>query len=193
MYKHQSSEQLMGLACQGDKQAFTGLVKRHSQSFFRVALSLLHNEQEAEDVVQDAFLKIWNKPKLWDPSRGAKFTTWFYKIVFYGCLDKIRKNSRVPARSTAAEPTIDPKQEQQIDLKKRMDILKNAMEKLNDKENKAVFLCLIQQLSHAEAAEEMETGVRSLQGILMRAKTRLRSNFLDICNKRKGKNYGRSV
>ena len=190
MTKHQSSEQLMALVGQGCKNAFTKLVKRHSQAFFRLALNMLHDEQEAEDVIQESFLKIWNKPNLWDPHKGSKFTTWFYKIVFYGCLDKIKKNSRVVQKPLSTEPPIEPKQESHVDLKKNMVILEKAMSKLSEKENNAIILCLVKQLTHVEAAREMDTGVRSLQGILLRAKNRIRSNFLQNY-KRKGESYGK--
>ena len=190
MSKDQSSEQLMDQVGQGNKLAFTKLVKRHSQAFFRLAHNMLHDEQEAEDVVQDSFLKIWNKPNLWDPNKGSKFTTWFYKIVFYGCLDKIKKKSRTAHKSLIAEPMTDPMQEYNVDLKKQMHILELAMKGLSEKENRAVFLCLIKQLSHIEAAKEMDTGVRSLQGILQRAKNRLRNKFLQTYKKRKGGSYG---
>lgn len=193
MIEHLCSEQLMSLVHQRNAEAFTLLVRRHSQTFFRLAHNLIQDEQEAEDVIQDCFLKIWNKPNLWNPKLGVKFTTWFYKIVFYASLDKIKGKFRAASKPLSAEPAIDPKQESLIDLKSRLAILEGAMSKLSVKETKVIYLCLVKQFSHAEAAEEMNTGIRSLQGILMRAKNRLRDNFLQICDKKRGGGYGRSI
>ena len=64
----------------GEKEnhkAFTALVNRHSKRFYSIAYRILFNKNDAEDIVQKAFLKLWNRPKLWKQSKDAKFTTWF--------------------------------------------------------------------------------------------------------------------
>ncbi len=75
--------------CQhGDLTAFDELVRSHQAYAFGLALRLLHNEIEAEDVTQEAFVKAWRHIDRFDLNR--EFTTWLYKIVVNLCLDTLR-------------------------------------------------------------------------------------------------------
>ena len=49
--------------------------------FYAASYRMVMNKEEAEDVVQEAFLKLWDRPTIWKRDKNAKFTTWFYKIV----------------------------------------------------------------------------------------------------------------
>src|SRR5688500_2024906 len=83
--------ELLALIQDGNGQAFAVLVERHTDRFYRLADRYLQNRAAAEDVVQDAFLKLWENPALWQPQRHSKFTTWFYRIVVNLCLDQHKK------------------------------------------------------------------------------------------------------
>ncbi len=72
-----SDESLMRLIRQGSHQAFAILVRRHTDRFFAAAFRMAGNSSMAEDMVQDAFLKIWNKPDQWKDDTSATITTWF--------------------------------------------------------------------------------------------------------------------
>ena len=75
----------------GSHDAFAVLVQRHTERFYRLAYRYVQNREEAEDIVQDAFLKLWEDPGRWQPERNSKFTTWFYRIVVNLCLDWQKK------------------------------------------------------------------------------------------------------
>jgi len=86
----------VSLICQiqnGSHEAFAALVCRHSNRFYRIAYRLVSNKDDAEDIVQEAFLKLWGRPKLWDPNKRAKFTTWFYKVIVNQCFDHNKKKT----------------------------------------------------------------------------------------------------
>ncbi len=68
---------LLALIAQGDRPAFAALVRRHADRFYRVAYRFCNNRQDAEDMVQAAFIKLWEKPTMWHPGRNSAFTTWF--------------------------------------------------------------------------------------------------------------------
>ena len=89
----ESDEQLMSLIQVHDKHAFSVLVARHSQKFYNLAYRSLFNKADAEDIVQEAFLKVWRKPELWRPHKQTKFTTWFYRVVLNTCLDMNKKKA----------------------------------------------------------------------------------------------------
>ena len=93
----ESDQTLAALIGQGDAIAFQVLMERHINMHLSFAERMMGNRQEAEDIVQDAFSKLWIHAEKFDPSR-SKFTTWFYRIVMNQCLDKKRKkNTFVPA------------------------------------------------------------------------------------------------
>ena len=88
-------EDLIALVTKGDHRAFSILVKRHTDKFYALAFRTLGNTRDAEDVVQDCFVKLWKKPSAYKPERGAKFTTWFYRVVFNASIDLKRKHKIV--------------------------------------------------------------------------------------------------
>lgn len=72
----------------GDQNAFRHLVEKHQQYAFRLAFRILCNEEEAKDMVQESFIKIWKNIDKYDTK--MKFTSWMYKIVTNSALDRMR-------------------------------------------------------------------------------------------------------
>jgi len=92
----------------GDKEAYGALVERHSHSLFRVAFRITGNEADAEDVVQEAFLRGYQKLESFEAR--SSFGTWIYRIAVRGALDKI---SRRPADdSSRVAGAADPEQDE---------------------------------------------------------------------------------
>ncbi len=81
----------------GDKEAFRVLVDKYQQDAFRLAFRMLGDEDEARDVVQDSFIKIWEKFNTYNDKE--KFSSWMYRIVSNTALDCIRSQKRRPAIS----------------------------------------------------------------------------------------------
>jgi len=92
----------------GDKEAYGALVVRHSHSLFRVAFRITGNEADADDVVQEAFLRGYRKLGTFE--LRANFSTWIYRIAVRCALDKL-KASRVDESRRVAEET-DPELDQ---------------------------------------------------------------------------------
>ncbi len=76
----------------GNKMAFKHLVEEHQQYAFNVAFRVVCNEEDAKDVVQDCFIKIWKNINSFNAK--LKFTTWMYKIVINSAIDKLRSGKR---------------------------------------------------------------------------------------------------
>lgn len=92
----------VALAKNGDGDAYRTLVERYSRSVFRLAYRMTGNEQDAEDVVQETFLRAFRHLHLWDAR--SSFGTWIYRIAANGSLDLLRSRKR---RSVAAPSTFD--------------------------------------------------------------------------------------
>jgi RNA polymerase sigma-70 factor (ECF subfamily) len=85
-------EELIEKAKNGDVHAFGKIVNEHRSFAYAVAFRFLYDEHDAEDVVQESFIRIWNHLRDIDPNK--KFTTWMYKIVVNLCYDKAKSNKR---------------------------------------------------------------------------------------------------
>lgn len=75
----------------GDASAFAGLVNKHKTMAFNIALRVTRNREDAEEVAQDAFIKLYHA--LADFKGESKFTTWFFRVIYNLALTKIRKKS----------------------------------------------------------------------------------------------------
>ena len=94
-WSERDDEELLALIQQGSQQAFSTLVQRYNERFYRLAYRYLQSKEAAEDVVQDAFVKLWEDPSRWQAQRKTKFTTWFYRIVVNLCLDWQKKKKPI--------------------------------------------------------------------------------------------------
>ena len=80
------------LVREGDTNAFAVLVDRYKDMVFTLSLKMLKDREEAEEVSQDTFLKIYKSLSKFNGE--AKFSTWIYKVAFNTCLDRLKKNKR---------------------------------------------------------------------------------------------------
>src|SRR5579872_2770997 len=95
------------LARSGDHDAFQALVERHSRPLFRLAYRMTGNEQDAEDVVQESFLRAYRQLRSFD--ERSSFGTWLYRIACNCSLDLVRSRKRRSEQmATSENDTEDP-------------------------------------------------------------------------------------
>ncbi|MEN2398350.1 sigma-70 family RNA polymerase sigma factor [Flavobacterium sp. MC2016-06] len=82
----------INLITQGDSNAFAVVVNRYKDMIFTLALKMVKNREEAEEVAQDTFIKIYNSLNKF--KGDSKFSTWIYKIAYNTCLDRLKKNKK---------------------------------------------------------------------------------------------------
>ena len=83
---------LINQIIEGDNHAFSELVDRYKGMIFTVTMRMLKNREEAEEVAQDSFVKMYKSlPRF---KGGSKFSTWLYRIAYNSCLDRIKKNKK---------------------------------------------------------------------------------------------------
>ena len=163
----------------GEHAAFAQLVRRHSERFYRVAYRFTSNRTEAEDVVQEAFLKLWEKPQMWQAGKQTRFTTWFYRVVVNLCLDRQKKKKPLPlAENMEIEDTRDT-QEVHLMHAQKQQVLEKHIAALPERQRAALNLCFYEGLSNQEAAEVMGLRLKALQSLLMRAKLTLKDRLTD--------------
>jgi RNA polymerase sigma-70 factor (ECF subfamily) len=170
--ENENDEGLMARVRRGDHQAFSFLVQRHSSRFYAVAYRMLNNSAEAEDVVQDSFIKLWNKPDLWNEKKNAKFTTWFYRVVTNAAIDKSRRYVKVVSGEKIFEHMADTRAnaETQMYENETQRSLEEAIQALPDRQRAALNLCFYEEMSNKEAADILGVNLKALESLLMRAK-----------------------
>lgn len=163
----------------GDHAAFASLVRRHSLRFYRVAYRFMGSKSEAEDVVQDAFLKLWEKPDSWNHDLGSAFTTWFYRVVVNLCLDRNKKKR--PSQLSENMEIVDSRESQEANLiqNQQEKLLETQISALPQRQKVALNLCFYEGLSNQEAAKIMGVRLKALQSLLMRAKTTLKEKLAE--------------
>lgn len=171
-------ESLMERVKAHDHRAFSVLVERRNEMFYAAAYRMVMNKEEAEDIVQEAFLKIWDKPKIWKSGKGAKFTTWFYRIVMNLAVDHIRKSSKKTGIENPDEiKSGERRQDEDLIKSEEQMALDAALKTLPEKQLMALNLCFYEGVSNKEAAEIMKINVKALESLLMRAKAGIK-NYL---------------
>jgi len=166
--------ELMELVALGSHEAFSELVTRHTPRFYHVAYRVLFNRTDAEDIVQDAFLKLWTNPAQWDAGRGGRFTTWFYRVVTNLSIDLRRKKR--PLRMTEGVEAAggDPAAGERVEAAGDRELIKRLILSLPENQQTALNLCYYEGLSNREAAEIMEVSVKALESMLTRGKKALK-------------------
>src|SRR5947207_11633421 len=170
-----ADHELMERAAKGDGRAFRVLAERHAGRALGLARRILGNEAMAEDIVQDAFLRVWINAPRWRPQ--AQFRTWLYRIVVNLCLNAKRRAPDLPL--AAAEHVADPAPaaDAQLEARERDRHLAAAVDALPERQRAAIMLTYQEGLGNAEVADVLDTSISGVETLLVRAKRALRAAF----------------
>jgi RNA polymerase sigma-70 factor (ECF subfamily) len=186
---------LVALARQGDARAFGELVRRYEGKIFRLAQHITQNREDAEDVLQETFLKAYQHL---DQFKGdSKFYTWIVRIAVNQALMKLRR--RKTDKSVSLDETIDTGEdtitreiaawdedpEQRFSREELREILDTAVDSLEPPYRSVFVLRDIEDLSTEETAEALNLSVPAVKSRLLRARLQLREKLTRYF-KRKG-------
>jgi RNA polymerase sigma factor (sigma-70 family) len=163
---------LLILYANGDGAAAAALTARLAPRAFAVALRLLQDRAEAEDVTQEAMLRLWQIAPKWQQEQ-AKPSTWLFTVVRNLCLDRLRR----PAHQglTEADDPADgaPSAHERLQGSARRDALTQALSELPPRQRLAVELRHLEELSNPEIAAVMDIGVEAVESLVARGKRAL--------------------
>src|SRR5947208_14224448 len=170
-----SDHDLMARTAQGDGRAFQTLAGRHARRAFGLARRILGSDALAEEIVQDALLRVWINAPRWRPE--AAFRTWLYRIVVNLCLNARRRTGDLPLE--AAEQVIDhgAAPDEQFGLDERDGRLAVAIDALPPRQRAAIVLTYQEGLSNTQVAQVLDISVSSVETSLVRARRALRTAF----------------
>lgn len=171
-----SDEALLVLYANGDRQASRELTWRLTPRVLRYAGRLLSDTAEAEDVAQEAMLRLWRVAPDWRQGE-AMVTTWLYRVVTNLCTDRLRSRQRRGPQDNLddapEQADAGPGAEAQMIAADRMAALDAAMACLPDRQRQAVVLRHIEGLTNPEIADVMQTGVEAVESLIARGKRSL--------------------
>jgi RNA polymerase sigma-70 factor (ECF subfamily) len=187
---------LVQAAQRGDVGAFEQLIKKYDRNVFRIAQHITQNREDAEDVVQDAFLKAYQKL---DQFQGnSKFYTWIVRIAVNEALMKLRKRKSDKLVSMDEDVETDegtitrefadwsPNPEQQYNQAELNDILSRTIQGLPASFRTVFVLRDVEGLSTEETAEMLGLSVPAVKSRLLRARLQLRERLSRHFKSKKG-------
>jgi RNA polymerase sigma-70 factor (ECF subfamily) len=167
---------LVTRAGKGDRAAAQALMARHLPKMLTVARRMLGGQAEAEDAVQDAFLKLWTHAARWEPGR-ALFETWLYRVVLNKCYDRLRRKptAKLDEAVEVADPS--PAADQLLQGSAVAKEIEAALAELPERQRAAIVLCHYQECGNIEAAEILGISVEALESLLSRGRRTLRARL----------------
>ena len=162
---------------QGDAGAIRALTQRCLPRVLGVAGRLLGDRDEAEDVAQETFVKVWRKIALYDPDK-ARLETWVTRIAINASYDRLRK-TRESQVSEEAPEQIDgaASVESRLTGEDALSRVRMAVAELPERQKLALELCHFQDHTNIEAAQIMEVSVEALESLLARARRGLKAKL----------------
>ena len=141
-----------------------------------LAQRIAGNASDAEELVQEAFLRLWTKADTWQAGRG-RFSTWFFRILVNLCLDRKRRPGMLSLES-AGEP-VDPARGpvERIYEDELSRTVAAAIGELPERQRAALTLCYYEEMSNLEAAAALSVSVSALEALLVRARRTLRTKL----------------
>lgn len=171
----------------GDRDAFTRLYDRFSRPLFAVASRILHDAAEAEDVVHDAFISIWQKSATFDPARCSAFG-WAIALTRNRAIDRLRTRHRrheildtsVPADLGYDETTTNSATSSaDLSLKERATTVRDAVTQLSPEQRRALELAFFSGLTQQEIAARLHEPLGTVKARIRRGLLKLRDLLAD--------------
>jgi RNA polymerase sigma-70 factor, ECF subfamily len=167
-----SDAQLLAAAGDGDRDAFARLVVRHQHRAFHVAWRLLGNAADAEEVAQEAFLRILEAADRYRPT--AQFTTYLYQVVTRLCIDRSRKKQPGQLGVGILQETAGGAPPDVVHSAEQSAAVRRAVASLPDRQRAAVVLRYYEGLPAAQVAKALQTTPKGVERLLARARDALR-------------------
>ncbi|MDY0055830.1 MAG: sigma-70 family RNA polymerase sigma factor [Methyloversatilis sp.] len=167
-------EAALGACAAGERSALHRIYEREGGRLLGVALRIVRRRDIAEDVVHDAFVRIWEKASTFDASRGSA-RGWIYSIVRHGALNHVRDH----AREVQADDTLDERIEhesggqvpdpyQQVLLSSEAGLLYDCLGRLDAPKRSSILLAYLEGCTHTEIADRLATPLGTIKAWIRR-------------------------
>jgi RNA polymerase sigma-70 factor, ECF subfamily len=180
-----SDEEIVARVVEGDTALFELLMRRHNQRIYRVARAILRDDGEAEDVMQDTYVRAYQHLSQFEGR--AKFTTWLTRIAVHESLARVERRGRFESYlpddtnfdgdPMAYVPSKDRTPEQQASNRELGDLLEQTILALPETYRTVIIMRDIEEMTTAETAEALDITEENVKVRLHRARTLLRDEL----------------
>lgn len=178
----QSEKDILIKCQQGDKEAFRQVVRQYQRMIFSLALKMLCNEEEAKDVVQDTFVKMWQKFGEYDIAKS--FVTWIYTIGTRLCLDRIKTRKHTASMpedvDALARFSADTDSEIHLENSEWIAIVRLLASRLSDKQKTVFTLCQLEGLDTDEVQKITGLDATQIKSNLYVARQTIRKQLTEL-------------
>lgn len=174
-----SDKELIQKIIDGDTAAFKGLMEKYQLQVFRVVMGFVHSKEDAEDVTQDVFVKVYQSlPKF----RGdSEFSTWLYRVAVNMSINYINRNKKNTLLQSLEEVFYkisgDKTPLDELEDSERDQRIRKAIDTLPEKQRTAFILSRYEELPQKRIASIMNTTEGAVEQLLQRAKTNLQKKL----------------
>lgn len=165
--------ELINRASTGDRMAAQSLIQTLSPPLYRMAYRVLGDSSEAEDMVQECFMRLWPKLKSW--RSDARLSTWLHRVMLNQCIDHKRKFRPTPSEILEETLGHGDTVHDVLEKKQAWQAVSKALAQLPARQATALSLCVIEGHSQQEAASLMNVGERALESLLARGRRSLKT------------------
>jgi RNA polymerase sigma-70 factor (ECF subfamily) len=178
----QTDQEIIRQILDGDIDAYAILVNRYSGPLLNLCYRYLQRREEAEDAIQEIFIKAYTGLENWEPR--AQFKTWLYRIAINHCLNTVRRQKIVHFRSLQQmdqgfySPQVDrfsqpAGKEEELLREQREKLIHCLLNQLSETHRTVLILYFYQEMSYKEIAETLQVSLSSVESRLFRAKKKL--------------------
>ena len=169
--------------CQhGDKDAFRWVVQTHQRMIFSLALKMLCDEEEAKDMVQETFIRVWQRIR--DLDQQKTIGTWIYTIASRLCIDKLRRTNRVTSmpedKLALRRYASDNDNQRTLENREWVSIVKTIAEGFSEKQRLVFTLIQLEGLSSAEAEQITGFDAKQIKSNLFVARQTVRKRLKEL-------------
>lgn len=162
----------------GDFEAFDEIVLRYQQHAWRTAYRFLSDAMDAEDVAQEALLRVFEAAPRYRPT--SAFRTYLYTIVYRLCIDRTRKIQPAPSDEIWDIPALSPNAAEDLLSHERREEIQRALARLTLHQRTAIVLRHYEGLSYAEIAQVMGATTKAVEMLIRRARETLQSQLAHL-------------
>ena len=180
-----SDDALMRRVGDGDAAAFAALVERHAKRPHRIAWRMLGDAGEAEDVAQEALLRLWKDATRWQArpeAMGAGVSGWLARVATNLCLDRLRRRARLSDDQVPDRADPAPLADEALSDDQERARVRAALDALPERQRAAVVLTYYEDLPNAEAAAALEMNIKAFESLLLRARRALKARLVETAD-----------
>lgn len=174
--QRQDDAALMARVAARDPAAFRAIADAHAVAMQRIAYRMLGDATEAEDVAQEAFLRLWQHAARWRET-GSGIGAWLCRVTTNLCLDRLRRRRTVSDEGVPERVDEAPNADVLIEEDQDRAAVVRCIDALSERQRAAIVLTYYEDLSNMAAAHAMDMNIKAFESLLFRARATLRDKL----------------